>query len=90
MSVNNGILLCIKCAGIHRSFGVDISFVRSLKLDLIEGPQIEMLKRGGNRKFLEFVQLYKLNKDEKTLSVKYITKAANFYRSLLLESVEKN
>lgn len=55
VSVNNGIFLCIKCAGAHRSYGVDISFVRSLKLDMIDESQIEMLKMGGNRKFLEFV-----------------------------------
>ena len=24
-SLNNGIFLCLKCAGIHRCFGVDIS-----------------------------------------------------------------
>jgi len=32
-SVNNGIFLCLKCAGIHRGFGVNISFVRSLTMD---------------------------------------------------------
>ena len=37
VSVNNGIFICIKCAGTHRAYGVNISFVRSLKLDLIEG-----------------------------------------------------
>ncbi len=32
-SVNNGIFLCLKCAGVHRGFGVNISFVRSLTMD---------------------------------------------------------
>jgi len=32
-SINNGIFICLKCAGIHRGFGVHISFVRSLTMD---------------------------------------------------------
>ena len=86
VSINNGIFLCIKCAGIHRSFGVQISFVRSLQLDLLEYDQVQMLKKGGNRKYLEFLELYKLNRDKQAKSIKYITRAAEFYRKLLEES----
>lgn len=32
-SVNNGIIICLNCAGIHRGYGVNISFVRSLTID---------------------------------------------------------
>jgi len=32
-SMNNRVLICIRCAGVHRSLGVDHSFVQSLTLD---------------------------------------------------------
>ena len=30
VSINNGIFICLQCAGKHRGFGVQVSFVRSL------------------------------------------------------------
>lgn len=33
-SVNNAVLICLNCAGVHRSLGVQISLVRSLTLDI--------------------------------------------------------
>jgi hypothetical protein len=32
-SINNGITLCLICAGQHRNFGVNISYIRSLTID---------------------------------------------------------
>ena len=32
-SLNNGAFLCLKCAGIHPSLGVDISTICSLQID---------------------------------------------------------
>lgn len=31
--INRGIMVCINCSGVHRSFGAHISKVRSIELD---------------------------------------------------------
>lgn len=38
--LNLGILICVRCSGIHRSLGVHISKVRSLELDKWEPQQL--------------------------------------------------
>ncbi|KAM3718563.1 Arf-GAP with ANK repeat and PH domain-containing protein [Dirofilaria immitis] len=48
-SINLGVLLCIECCGIHRSFGVQISKVRSLIMDTLEPEQKKVLMALGNR-----------------------------------------
>uniref|UniRef100_A0A0R3RVK8 Arf-GAP with coiled-coil, ANK repeat and PH domain-containing protein 2 n=1 Tax=Elaeophora elaphi TaxID=1147741 RepID=A0A0R3RVK8_9BILA len=48
-SINLGVLLCIECCGIHRSFGVQISKVRSLVMDTLEPEQKKVLLALGNR-----------------------------------------
>lgn len=32
-SINNGIFLCLNCAGEHRGYGVSISYIRSITID---------------------------------------------------------
>ncbi|KAK6104405.1 putative GTPase activating protein for Arf family protein [Brugia pahangi] len=48
-SINLGVLLCIECCGIHRSFGVQVSKVRSLIMDTLEPEQKKVLLALGNR-----------------------------------------
>jgi len=36
VSVNNGLFLCIMCASTHRSYGVQVSFIRSIDMDDID------------------------------------------------------
>lgn len=56
-SINYGTLLCVQCSSVHRSFGVHISFVRSLQLDQWKNDTqtIRMLK-GGNKQFNKFMR----------------------------------
>lgn len=77
-SVNNGTFLCFSCSGIHRGFGVTISFVRSLTMDVWNEKQIAFMQNGGNGKFKEFMALYGLENEK--ADNKYKTNAADYYR----------
>lgn len=81
VSVNNGIFLCLNCAGIHRGFGVQISFVRSLLMDKLSSKQMSLLRNGGNKKLYEFFKKYDLIYEP--IQKRYHTRAAQFYRERL-------
>jgi ADP-ribosylation factor GTPase-activating protein 1 len=87
-SINNGVFLCLKCAGVHRNFGLEISVIRSLQIDSWDDKQIMFLKKGGNYKYQEMLMEYNLSNVE-TIELKYKTKAADFYRKKLYQDVEK-
>ena len=42
-SVNHGTLICLDCAGKHRSLGVHVSFVRSIHMDTWTPVQVRGL-----------------------------------------------
>lgn len=52
-------------------------------MDKIDDLHLKMLKYGGNRKFLEFINLYEIQNNDDDRHQKYITKACEFYREQL-------
>ncbi|KAJ8597379.1 ArfGap-domain-containing protein [Rhizopogon salebrosus TDB-379] len=57
-SVSFAIFLCLQCAGLHRGFGVHISFVRSVSMDTWQADQIKRMQLGGNAPFRQFIESY--------------------------------
>ncbi|MCQ2819960.1 MAG: hypothetical protein MJ252_22060 [archaeon] len=83
-SVNNGIYLCITCSGIHRGFGVDISYMRSITLDNWNEKQISLMKSGGNKKCEDLLKKYNIDKTKiKNKQTLYESKIMKYYRQLL-------
>ena len=81
-SVNNGIFLCLNCAGIHRGLGVQISYIKSLSMDEWEDKQIELMKIGGNERLKNFIKEYDINNDM-IIEKKYKLIALDYYRKML-------
>ena len=86
-SVNNGTFICMNCAALHRSMGVNVSFVRSLSMDTWSEKKLKLMALGGNQKLKEFFQIYDLN--DESVQQRYNTRAADFYR-LKLRSIGEN
>ena len=87
-SLNNGVFLCLKCAGIHRGFGMSVSLIRSLQIDSWTEKQLLYLKKGGNNNFRNNLSEFNIA-ETATLDIKYKSKAADYYRKYLRNEVEK-
>ena len=56
VSLNLCVMMCIQCSGIHRSLGVHVSKVRSLKLDTWTHNTIKLILNVSNEKFNQFYE----------------------------------
>ena len=87
-SLNNGVFLCLKCAGVHRSLGIEVSTIRSLQIDSWTDKQILYISKGGNARFKNNLLEYKIDLNSPT-ELKYKSKAADYYRKNLKNEIEK-
>lgn len=58
--VTYGILVCLRCSGRHRSYGVQISKVRSLAMDSWSHTEVLSMLEGGNEQLNRFFQRHSL------------------------------
>lgn len=84
ISINNAIILCKSCAQLHKELGFNVSFIREVD-DEWDPYLLSFIQRGGNGRFIRFSDDFKLN--ELPIHVKYKTKAAEYYRKLILSEV---
>ena len=86
VSINNGIIVCEKCAKEHEKLGHSISFIKNVEDDFDEFL-INFIVMGSNTKFKRFLTQEKV---DSTLPIasKYKTNAVCFYRKNLKAKVE--
>lgn len=92
-SLSFGVLVCLKCAGLHRSLGAHITLVRSITLDeWNETSHIGALEYGGNLKFIEYLKEHNMNNRENMIlnvHSKYICEETLYYREILESQIQK-
>jgi ADP-ribosylation factor GTPase-activating protein 2/3 len=89
-SINNSVLLCSSCARTHKKFNPKISTIKSLEVDSWTKEEIEILKLGGNEKFTKMIKSYNIPLTKDNQEYKYYTKAAQYYRDILLAQSKNN
>jgi len=85
-SVNLGLFICFDCSGRHRSYGTNISFVRSIDLDKWKRGQIENMKNAGNK--YAKMRFEELGIDKEGKIYNYKNSSLDKYRDELLTKVK--
>ena len=79
-SVNNGCLICTSCVSLHLPLGPQVSRVKPIE-DAWTEDELKLMIAGGNSSLKEFFSHYGLIASPP--NVKYLTRAAVFYRDML-------
>ena len=79
-SLGFGILICLECAGRHRSLGVHITLVRSLNLDSWSMDYLALLRNGGNDQFRRHLTSCSSSTGIVPCSTKYLYPEILYYR----------
>lgn len=93
-SMNNAVFVCLNCAGYHRNLGESISLIKSLTKDHFNDMSLKMLYLGGNVRFIQNLEDFHLiqnnnhlSLDEEKIISKYMYKASDYYRQILLSEL---
>ena len=87
-SVTYGCLICLQCSGRHRSYGVQMSTVRSIDMDHWTADQVLAMLEGGNQQLQTFFDRHNMGRTSNAAQTRYHTKAASFYRVNMAKHVE--
>jgi len=66
--VSHGILLCLQCAGEHRSLGVTIARVKSITMDDWSASELERMNHGGNAALSSYFKASFVKRSLRTMS----------------------
>ena len=76
--IYHAIFLCLSCAAECKHLKENISYIKSVNLDTWTQHDINLLKQGGNQKFIDFMDEYNLN--TMNFNDRLCTRAAFYYR----------
>lgn len=84
-TVTFGVFICLDCASVHRSMGVNTSFVKSVTMDSWSQREYLFMKYGSNPSFKAFIAQHGLE-DKDTMEI-YVNNMAKKYSNKLKEKV---
>ena len=82
--MNNSIYLCLNCAGVHRGFGVSISYIRSITMDSWNENQLKMMRLGGNKRLKDLLSVFSCDPKLSSENI-FNSNLLDFYRKLVLK-----